>query len=329
MKQHHGPSHVGRILLLATLPLAVGLSGCGGGSDGSTTSTPSSPTQPPGGQTPTIVITASPAAINPGAGSTLTWSTTNATSCTASGTWSGSKNTSGTQSTGPLAASSTYTLTCSGVGGSANNSVTVAVSSGSGKSFATNFDLSENPISEGGVWNRANNSFTNVRTSDGTAYGTNGPANTFDDSYALLSGFGPDQTAEATVVRSSSLNTAVSHEVELLLRFSDDTSGARGYECLFSYQGGVQIVRWNGTMGDYTVLSMSGGPASIGRNFVTGDVIKATAIGNTISVYVNGVFMGQATDSTFPTGQPGISFFTRPGGNSAHFALSSYTVTSN
>lgn len=196
-------------------------------------------------------------------------------------------------------------------------------------SYSTNFDLTENPISEGGRWNRAANNFTNVATANGIAYGTNGAANTYDDSYALLSGFGPNQTAEAVVFRSPSLATGISHEVELLLRFSDDASGARGYECLFAYYGAIQLVRWNGTLGNFTVLSLTGGTGSLGRDFATGDVIKATIVGNTISVFVNNTLMGTATDSVFSSGQPGISFFTRPGGNSAHFGLTSYTVSSN
>ena len=57
---------------------------------------------------------------------TLTWSSSNATSCSASGAWSGSKNTSGSESivvasVGQL----TYTLECSGAGGSVSSSATV------------------------------------------------------------------------------------------------------------------------------------------------------------------------------------------------------------
>jgi hypothetical protein len=63
-----------------------------------------------------------------GEASTLTWSSTNATTCTASsGGWSGTKATSGSQSTGALTASGNYTLTCTGAGGSASRSTTVTV----------------------------------------------------------------------------------------------------------------------------------------------------------------------------------------------------------
>jgi hypothetical protein len=64
--------------------------------------------------------------------STLSWTSTNATSCTASGDWSGSKPTSGSGSTGNLTLSKTYTLTCNGPGGSASDRVTVNVASTGG-----------------------------------------------------------------------------------------------------------------------------------------------------------------------------------------------------
>jgi hypothetical protein len=130
------------------------------------------------------------------------------------------------------------------------------------------------------------------------------------------------------VQRSSSLNTSVTHEAELLLRFSDSTSGARGYECLFAFYGGVQVVRWNGTQGDYTVLPSTAGTGNLGRELLTGDVIKASISGNVINLYINGTLVMRAADSAFTAGQPGIGFFTRPGGNSAHLALTRITASS-
>jgi hypothetical protein len=57
----------------------------------------------------------------------LTWTSTNATTCYASNGWSGSKSTSGSESTGNLTSSRTYTITCTGTGGSASDSVTVNI----------------------------------------------------------------------------------------------------------------------------------------------------------------------------------------------------------
>jgi mannan endo-1,4-beta-mannosidase len=57
----------------------------------------------------------------------LTWSSTNATACTASGGWSGSEATAGSKATGALNATATYTLSCTGSGGTATQSATVSV----------------------------------------------------------------------------------------------------------------------------------------------------------------------------------------------------------
>jgi hypothetical protein len=77
--------------------------------------------------TPTVDITANPFSVISGNSSTLSWTSTNATSCTASGAWSGSKSISGSQSTGSVYSSQTYNITCTGAGGSASDSVTVDV----------------------------------------------------------------------------------------------------------------------------------------------------------------------------------------------------------
>jgi hypothetical protein len=69
---------------------------------------------------PTASLSAAPASIASGGASTLTWSSTNATSCTATGGWSGSKATSGTQSTGAITMPSSYSLTCTGTGGTSS-----------------------------------------------------------------------------------------------------------------------------------------------------------------------------------------------------------------
>src|SRR3989338_7997070 len=93
--------------------------GGGGGGGGGSTPTP----------TPalTVSISVNSTSVSYNNSATLTWSSTNATSCTASGAWSGTKATSGTESTGSLTSTKIYTLTCSGVGGSTSNSAAVSV----------------------------------------------------------------------------------------------------------------------------------------------------------------------------------------------------------
>jgi YD repeat-containing protein len=88
---------------------------------------------------PTVTITANPTSVASGASSTLTWSSTNATTCTASNGWTGTKATSGSQTITNITVGSTYTITCTGTGGSANDSDTVNVVG------APTLNLSANP----------------------------------------------------------------------------------------------------------------------------------------------------------------------------------------
>jgi hypothetical protein len=60
---------------------------------------------------PTLSFTASPLSILLGDSSTLTWTTTNAAACTASGGWNGPKSTGDTQTVSPLV-TTTYSLRC-------------------------------------------------------------------------------------------------------------------------------------------------------------------------------------------------------------------------
>lgn len=105
----------------AVLVLAIlGLAACGGGGG-------SSGTQPPP-LTPSVSVNASPATVLSGSFATLTWSSTNASACAASGAWSGARPTAGSEQVGPLTQSATYSLSCSGAGStsaSASTSVTV------------------------------------------------------------------------------------------------------------------------------------------------------------------------------------------------------------
>ncbi|MGO9513686.1 MAG: hypothetical protein ACLP2F_08600 [Steroidobacteraceae bacterium] len=100
----------------ATAAWLLLLMSCGGG--GASTSSPP----------PSASISASQSSVSSGAASNLTWSSSNTTSCTASGGWSGVKSLSGSQSTGALTATTTYSLTCTGADGTnAVVSVTIDV----------------------------------------------------------------------------------------------------------------------------------------------------------------------------------------------------------
>jgi len=76
---------------------------------------------------PTVTLTPSLSTITSGNTVTLTWSSTNASSCTASGAWSGSHATSGSFTTAALTTTSSFSLSCSGTGGSSSANTVVTV----------------------------------------------------------------------------------------------------------------------------------------------------------------------------------------------------------
>ena len=84
-----------------------------------------------GAQIPDVKLSAEPTTVSLQGSTTLQWAATNAASCTASGGWSGTRGLSGSETVGPLAATTTFVLTCTGPGGSASQSVSVAVANGS------------------------------------------------------------------------------------------------------------------------------------------------------------------------------------------------------
>lgn len=79
---------------------------------------------------PTATLSASPTSVAYNGRSTLTWSSTGATSCTAGGPWSNSGTLSGSGLTNPLTSNTTFTFYCTGPGGtSPTQSVTVSAAS--------------------------------------------------------------------------------------------------------------------------------------------------------------------------------------------------------
>lgn len=77
--------------------------------------------------TPTVTLTASPTNVSSGGTSLLSWTSTGATGCAASGGWSGTKAANGAETVGPIRTSTDYQLTCLGEGGNAGAMVTVTV----------------------------------------------------------------------------------------------------------------------------------------------------------------------------------------------------------
>ncbi len=193
------------------------------------------------------------------------------------------------------------------------------------ETYTTSFSQQEDPISEGGRWiggRTVGLDWGNVSTTPGYAMGTAGPKR-FADSVALLTGaWGPNQTAEA-VVRKVAIRRGP--EVSIRLRSSLGPHQCSGYEISNSLidddTAYLIIVRWNGPLADFSYLVDAHGKQ---YGVTTGDVVKATMVGNVITAYKNGVQLAQVKDSTFKAGQPGFGFNE---GNNGNYGITRFTVT--
>ncbi len=182
--------------------------------------------------------------------------------------------------------------------------------------YTTVFPSAENPISEGNVWTLGGRDaldWTSPRTVTnkvfGTQTGTDSPP--YTDSIAVIKGtWGNDQEATATVFNTLGSSGSEFCEAELLLRFTIAPHAVTGYEITLNTnpsQNYIQVNRWTGGPGgsgsSYVQIASTGGTV------VNGDVVKATIIGSTIRVYVNGTQVLTVTDATYTTGRPGVGFF--------------------
>jgi hypothetical protein len=210
-------------------------------------------------------------------------------------------------------------------GGSAATNCPIA----SGSTYSTAFAATENPLSEGGKWINGKAiglNWNNTQSVPGKAFAADFATGYNDPISVLTTSFTANQYAEGTVYRAPGYSPGVNHEVELLLRFQITANSARGYEVLYSHDGWLVIVRWNGPLGNYTELASSGRPVS--GNAADGDVIRAEITGSTIKVYKNGSLVLTGSDSTYSNGQPGMGFWPKPGATMQSYGWRSYVAGS-
>jgi hypothetical protein len=221
------------------------------------------------------------------------------------------------------------------------------------RSYRTDFEVDEAPISEGGMWLNGRKDgidWCDVLVKDGHAYGEitrmavaerrseqdalgagageGGAAEgDYDDPTAVLTGaWGRNQFGRATVYSRNPTNQYF-QEVEIRLRSSITPRSCTGYEvffrCLKTDEGYAEIVRWNGPIGDFTSLQKH-----IGAEFGVqhGDVIEASIVGNVLRGFINGVEVITATDDRFATGSPGIGFNFFVGDTNVDHGLSQFEV---
>lgn len=213
--------------------------------------------------------------------------------------------------------------------------------------YQSSFPLTENPVSEGLRWINGDSAaglWRPVRTTPGFAFATGVSASPpYDDPTALLAGeWGRTQSVEALIVVPGS-EPAQNQEVELRTLSSVRGNKLVGYEFLYSVRASIpylQIMRWDGDPSDiafFVSLAFSGGNQAL----VTGNRIKAISYPSGLhELYVDygtGRVLGNpsnytlklsGTDSTYPTGAPGMGYF-QHGGSAAtlsDFGLSDFLV---
>jgi hypothetical protein len=258
----------------------------------------------------------------------------------------GLANFSASSTSTTLTSSSTSTSSTSTSSTSASSTTpNASTSSGASATYTTNFSLTENPISEQGVWVNGQTVglvWKDVRTTAGFAFGTQSGANPppYNDSTAILTGtWATDQTASATVHLLNPTDHS-QEEVEIRLRSSMTANSSTGYE--FQFGGNkvtpslcyADIVRWNGPLNSFASLSYSTGSQFCLHD---GDTVKATAIGNTLTEYINGVQVKQVTDGNIGATycsthkcNPGIGFYLENDSGSpsnSDFGFSSFAAT--
>ena len=173
--------------------------------------------------------------------------------------------------------------------------------------------------------------WANCQTAGNMVQGV-GPASVqFSDPTAILTGtWGPNQTVTATVFSNGVEDKPAQgydKEVEIRLRSSISAHSNTGYEinCRTPNDSNsyMAIVRWNGALGNYTVLNIV-----TGTGCSDGDILKATISGNTINEYVNGKLMVTATDNNaFTTGNPGVGFNFGCGSAYNQFGFTRFSAT--
>ena len=180
--------------------------------------------------------------------------------------------------------------------------------------YSTDFRADESAISEGGLWingRAVGLDWKDVSTRSGLAFGNDPSGHPhYDDPTAILNGVWlPDQSVQAKVHTVNQNSDHIYEEVEIRLRTTISSHRNSGYEINFrcTHDGTqyVEIVRWNGRLGDFTYLRrVNGGPG-----LHDGDVVRASIIGSVITAFINENQVAQATDTTFTQGKPGMGFY--------------------
>ena len=283
--------------------VAVVLAACGGGYGGG------------GGgvvAAPTIDLAVQPSTITVGQSATITWSTGSATSCNASGAWSGSEPTGGNIQIAPTAAGSdTYTLTCTSMSAS---------SYGGGASSSTkSVTLTVNPATAFAAKNLVADAAsgtvmvdTNLVNPWGIAFGP-GPAwvaNNHSETSTLYDGTGAPQPPGGPLIVNlpAGAGGATFDPTGIVFNPTTDfvvTSGTKSAPALFIYAGeGGMLAGWSSNVDVSNAIVMytdAGGAIYKGlalANNGTANFLYATDFHNNKVDVFNAAFTKQPSSAT-------------------------------
>ena len=168
---------------------------------------------------------------------TLSWSSSDTASCSASGAWSGDKAVSGTETVGPINSDSTFNLSCAGPDGDApEQSVTISYqnsSSAGSCSDGSTPDASGNCSSSG---TGSNNTSSSGSTGDGTAQGQGQFTLNANPASITLNVIGAIESGTSTETRISVNPVGFSDPVTLTASSADLPK-----ETIYSFDGNSSI----------------------------------------------------------------------------------------
>jgi hypothetical protein len=247
----------------------------------------------------------------------LSWASANATSCTAGGGWSGQKGTGGSETTGALTASTTFSLYCSGAGYNTSTLyVTVSVTSSSGGGGGGSITNTAAPVISGtlavgstltvnnGSWNGGPTSFSYQWQRCTDQPQTGGPCTNIttqtNSTYTIQSGDVDHYLqAKVTATNGSSSATATSNATDFVPNPNGSGGGSCGVGCTAqgvtntlppSISGTLQVGKvltstkgnWTGNPVSYAYQWYRCPPGSAGSHTVCNPISGASAASYTL-----------------------------------------------
>lgn len=222
--------------------------------------------------------------------------------------------------------------------------------------FTTDFATDQNPIAS--PWSEAGSKNTKVKVLSGVAQSTQsgGPFAPDDDSYAIITGYGPNVACTASLFKSADFVTAGQTEWEIILcvvevvrtghlEADGTTTIVDTYliECNCAHdQGYSQIIQWvPGSIGSNPTFNVLASSPNISSQpaFANGDQFSASVSGSVVTVKYNGVTVNSVDLSTAIAGYAssqyasssrkcGMSFF-RSGTDAGHLGFAKKSGSAN